>query len=87
MTYNRCQSKQEYPQIVFVHGCGTTSLVHALAEEHNFKVRMWIKKAYSSITSKIGSEKVSNSSLSIGYAILIRAKLTLIESKNCQKRM
>jgi hypothetical protein len=36
--YNRYQSKQEYPQIIFIHGCGTTSLVHALAEEHNFKV-------------------------------------------------
>ncbi|CAF2665735.1 unnamed protein product [Rotaria sp. Silwood2] len=36
--HNRCQFKQEYPQIIFIHGCGTTSLVHALAEEHNFKV-------------------------------------------------
>ncbi|CAF1459355.1 unnamed protein product, partial [Adineta steineri] len=36
--YNRCQSKQEHPQIIFIHGSGTTSLVHALAEQHNFKV-------------------------------------------------
>jgi co-chaperonin GroES (HSP10) len=36
--YNRCQSKQEHPQIIYIHGCGTTSLVHALAEEHHFKV-------------------------------------------------
>jgi len=36
--YNRGQSKQEHPQIIYIHGCGTTSLVHALAEEHNFKV-------------------------------------------------
>lgn len=37
--HNRCQSKQEHPQIIYIHGCGTTSLVHALAEEHHFKVR------------------------------------------------
>ncbi|CAF3402597.1 unnamed protein product [Rotaria socialis] len=36
--HDRCQIKQEYPQIIFIHGCGTTSLVHALAEQHNFKV-------------------------------------------------
>jgi hypothetical protein len=30
---------KEHPQIIFIHGQGTTSLVHALAEEHNFKVR------------------------------------------------
>ncbi|CAF1083083.1 unnamed protein product [Adineta ricciae] len=36
--YNRCRSKQEHPQLIFIHGCGTTSLVHALAEEHHFKV-------------------------------------------------
>ncbi|UJR15561.1 hypothetical protein I4U23_002500 [Adineta vaga] len=36
--YNRCQLKQEHPQIIFIHGAGTTSLVHALAEEHSFKV-------------------------------------------------
>jgi len=39
MTYHyRSQSKQEHPQLIFIHGQGTTSLVHALAEEHNFKV-------------------------------------------------
>jgi len=41
MTYhNRCQLKQEHPQLIFIHGQGTTSLVHALAEEHNFKVKI-----------------------------------------------
>jgi hypothetical protein len=33
-------SKPEHPQLIFIHGFGTTSLVHALAEEHNFKVRI-----------------------------------------------
>lgn len=37
--YNRCQTKQEYPQIIYIHGLGTTSIVHALAEEHHFKVK------------------------------------------------
>lgn len=32
-------SKPEHPQLIFIHGSGTTSLVHALAEEHNFKVK------------------------------------------------
>ena len=36
--HQRSQLKQEHPQIIFIHGCGTTSLVHALAEEHHFKV-------------------------------------------------
>lgn len=36
--HDRSQIKKEYPQIIFVHGSGTTSLVHALAEQHNFKV-------------------------------------------------
>lgn len=36
--HQRSQSKEECPQIIFLHGCGTTSLVHALAEEHQFKV-------------------------------------------------
>ncbi|CAF0829516.1 unnamed protein product [Adineta steineri] len=31
-------SKPEHPQLIFIHGCGTTSLVHALAEEYNFKI-------------------------------------------------
>lgn len=30
--------KSEHPQLIFIHGSGTTSLVHALAEEFNFKV-------------------------------------------------
>jgi hypothetical protein len=33
-------SKPEHPQLIFIHGFGTTSLVHALAEEHNFKVKI-----------------------------------------------
>ncbi|CAF3692369.1 unnamed protein product [Rotaria sp. Silwood1] len=33
-----CHSKSEHPRLIFIHGFGTTSLVHALAEEHNFKV-------------------------------------------------
>lgn len=28
----------EHAQLIFIHGIGTTSLVHALAEEYNFKV-------------------------------------------------
>ncbi|CAF0847203.1 unnamed protein product [Rotaria sordida] len=35
---NSCHSKSEYPRLIFIHGFGTTSLVHALAEEYNFKV-------------------------------------------------
>lgn len=30
--------KPEHPQLIFIHGYGTTSLVHALAEQYNFKV-------------------------------------------------
>lgn len=30
--------KPEHPQLIFIHGFGTTSLVHALAEQYNFKV-------------------------------------------------
>lgn len=30
--------RPEHPQLIFIHGYGTTSLVHALAEEYNFKV-------------------------------------------------
>ncbi|CAF4038174.1 unnamed protein product [Rotaria sp. Silwood2] len=35
---NSCHSKSEHPRLIFIHGFGTTSLVHALAEEHNFKI-------------------------------------------------
>jgi hypothetical protein len=41
MSYDTCSySKPEHPQLIFIHGSGTTSLVHALAEEYNFKVRI-----------------------------------------------
>lgn len=30
--------KPEHPRLIFIHGSGTTSLVHAFAEEFNFKV-------------------------------------------------
>jgi len=33
-------SKPEHPQLIFIHGFGTTSLVHAFAEEYNFKVKI-----------------------------------------------
>ena len=39
--HQRSQSKEEHPQIIFIHGTGTTSLVHALAEEHQFKVNFY----------------------------------------------
>ena len=35
-----CHSKPEHPQLIFIHGYGTTSLVHALAEEYSFKVKI-----------------------------------------------
>ncbi|UJR31109.1 hypothetical protein I4U23_018617 [Adineta vaga] len=39
MSYDSCgYSKPEHSQLIFIHGSGTTSLVHALAEEHNFKI-------------------------------------------------
>lgn len=36
-------AKPEHPQLIFIHGTGTTSLVHALAEEYNFKVTFEIR--------------------------------------------
>ncbi|CAF4354288.1 unnamed protein product, partial [Rotaria socialis] len=33
-----CHPKPEHPQLIFIHGSGTTSLVHALADEYNFIV-------------------------------------------------
>ncbi|CAF0829067.1 unnamed protein product [Adineta ricciae] len=39
MSYSNCAHiKPEHPQLIFIHGSGTTSLVHAIAEEHNFKI-------------------------------------------------
>ncbi len=40
ISYNIHYSKPEHPQLIFIHGFGTTSLVHALAEEYNFKVKI-----------------------------------------------
>ena len=53
--------KPENPQLIFIHGSGTTSLVHALAEEYNFKVGKPSPKSELLIRSSVKVTEINGS--------------------------